>query len=366
VKPLLVDLETAWRGGQNQALLLLKGLRDLGHTPELVAAHNSALGERAAAAHIPVHYVSRGLFRLPAAWKIRKLLRNRPFDRFDLVHANEAHGVSAAWLAGAHHRAPFVISRRVGYPIGKSALAQARYHAAARIVANSQWVADQAAASGAPRDKITVVYEGAEIPPRFTAQQRKVARARWNLPADTPLLGCVGVLLPDKGQEWLIRALAEIRREAPGASAKLLLAGDGPKRLQLESLARELNVSDAVIFAGFVTDVETVYAALDVFVLPSFFEALNNSLLAAMAYEIPSISFNRGALGEIIEDGRSGLLVEAANIPALRDCTLKILRDPVAAKKLAEAGRFRIEQNFSAKKMIDDTLRLYESLAPPP
>src|SRR6478609_7483619 len=114
VKPLLVDLETAWRGGQNQALLLLKGLRDRGHQPELVAATNSALGQRAAAAGIPVHYVSRGFFRLAAALKIRQLLAS---SRFDLVHANEAHAVSAAWLAGTHKRAPFVIWRRVGYPI---------------------------------------------------------------------------------------------------------------------------------------------------------------------------------------------------------------------------------------------------------
>jgi L-malate glycosyltransferase len=359
VKPLLVDLETAWRGGQNQALLLLKGLRELGHAPELVAAHGSALGERAAAAKVTVHYVSRGFFRLPAARKIRSLVRRGDFD---LVHANEAHAVSASWLAQAHRRVPFIISRRVGYRIGKSTLAQARYHAGARIIANSRWVADQAVASGAHREKLTVVYEGAEIPPRLTPQQRVAARARWNIAADTPLLGCVGVLLPDKGQEWLIRALAEIRREPATSSAKLLLAGDGSTRPQLESLARELRVSDAVIFAGFVKDVENVYAALDVFLLPSFFEALNNSLLTAMAYEIPSISFNRGALGEIIEDGRSGLLVEAANTPALRDATLKILRDPQAAKKMAEAGRTRIEQNFSAQKMVDSTLELYKSL----
>jgi glycosyltransferase involved in cell wall biosynthesis len=357
VKPLLVDLETAWRGGQNQALLLLTGLRELSHAPELLAADGSALGERAAAAQIPVHYVSRGLFRLPAARKIRSLLRD---GAFDLIHANEAHAVSAVWLAGAHKRVPFVISRRVGYPIGKNRLAQARYFAATRIVANSQWVADQAAASGVAREKLAVIYEGAEIPPRFTPQQRAAARARWSVSTDAPVLGCVGVLLPDKGQDWLIRALAELRRDVP--AAKLLLAGDGPTRPQLESLTRELGVSDAVIFAGFVKDVENVYAALDVFLLPSFFEALNNSLLAAMAYEIPSISFRRGALGEIIEEGRSGLLVEAANTAALRDAVLKFLRDPRAAKKMAEAGRIRIEQDFSAQRMITATAGLYESL----
>src|SRR5206468_8896382 len=137
------------------------------------------------------------------ALPICRLLATR---QFDIVHANEAHAVSAAWLAGAHKRVPFVISRRVGYPIGKSRLARARYQAASRIVANSGWVAEQAAASGAPREKLIVIYEGAEIPRLFTLQQRQSARARWSISNDTPLLGCVGVLLPDKGQEWLIRA----------------------------------------------------------------------------------------------------------------------------------------------------------------
>jgi glycosyltransferase involved in cell wall biosynthesis len=358
VIPLLVDLETAWRGGQNQALLLLRGLRARGHQAELVAAQQSALGERAAASGVPVHFVSRGMLRLPAAWKIRELLRS---GGFDLVHANEAHAATAAWLAGTHRRVPLVISRRVGYPIGKSRLARARYAAAVRIVANSKWVADQAAASGAPPETLTVVYEGAEIPPRLTSGQRQAARQRWGIPGEAPLLGCVGVLLPDKGQEWLIRALAETRKEFP--TAKLLLAGDGPCRTQLESQARELGLTDAVIFAGFVKDVQSVYAALDVFLLPSFFEALNNSLLAAMAYEIPSIAFHRGALGEIIEDTKSGLLVEAANVPALEGATATILRDPAYATKIGAAGRRRVEDNFSAEKMVEGMIQVYATLA---
>src|SRR5690242_10798853 len=84
-------------------------------------------------------------------------------------------------------------SRRVGYPVGKGFVAQARYRAAARIVANSKWVAERAAASGVPREQIEVVYEGAEIPPPFTAEQRQNARARWGISQSTKLLGCVGV-----------------------------------------------------------------------------------------------------------------------------------------------------------------------------
>ena len=355
MKPLLVDLETAWRGGQNQALLILKGLRQRGHEPELVAANGSALAERANASGARVHYVSRGLWRVPAARKIRELVLS---GGFDLVHANEAHAVSAVWLAGAHKHIPFVISRRVGYPIGKSWIARARYEAAASIVANSKWVAEQVAASGAAREKLTVVYEGAEIPARFTQEQRQNARARWGISGDAPLLGCVGVLLPDKGQEWLIRALAEIRRDFQ--NAKLLLAGDGPCRGRLEALAQELGIADAVLMPGFVADVENVYAALDVFLLPSFFEALNNSLLAAMAYEIPTIAFNRGALGEIIEHEKNGLLVSGPDVNEISGAVRKILQKRDLAASFGEEGRRRVQANFSAERMVEGMIRIYE------
>ena len=115
-----------------------------------------------------------------------------------------------------------------------------------------------------------------------------------------------------------------------------------------------------MIFAGFVRDVESVYAALDVFLLPSFFEALNNSLLAAMAYEIPSIAFDRGALGEIIEHRKSGLLVEAANPQALREAVASFLRTPPFARQLGVAGRLRVEENFSAAKMVDGMMGVYD------
>jgi len=355
VKPLLVDLETAWRGGQNQALLLLKGLRKHGHEPELIAARGSALGERARASGIPVHTVRRGWLHIPAALAVRKTLA---FRRFDLVHANEAHAVSAAWLAGAHRTVPLVISRRVGYPIGRGRIARSRYEAATRIIANSQWVADQASASGAPKQNISVVFEGAEIPPRLSPERRLAARSRWQQPHDTPLLGCVGVLSPDKGQEWLIRAVAALRDEFPGL--RLLLAGDGPCRGELETLAHNLGVTDRIVFAGFVKDVENVYAAVDVFLLPSFFEALNNSLLAAMTYEIPSIAFRRGALSEIIEDGTSGLLVEAANVAELTSAIRRVLQDRSLAKTLGGNGRHRVETCFSADRMVEGILRVYE------
>jgi glycosyltransferase involved in cell wall biosynthesis len=358
VKVLLVDMETEWRGGQNQALLLLKGLRDRGHAAELVAASAGELQRRACAAGIPVHAVPRNFLRARAAAEISRLTKTQ---NYSIVHVNEPHALTAAWLARAHHRARLLVSRRVGYPISRNWFARLRYDAAARIVAISRWSAERVIGSGIPESKLAIVYEGIEIPARPSGEQRAQARARWGVPADAPLLGCVGVLSPDKGQEWLIRALADLRKKFP--SAKLLLAGDGPCRERLQRLARELGVADAVIFAGFISDVDSVYAALDMFLLPSFFEALSNALMSAMAYAIPSVAFNLGGPAEIIEDGKSGLLVEPANVESLCTAISKILDDVAVANRMGENGRYRIEQDFSAAKMVGEMLRVYEESA---
>ena len=301
-----------------------------------------------------------GLLRFPAASRVRQLLRS---GSYDIVHANEAHAVTAAWLAmrrGGTGHTKFVISRRVGYPIGRGALAQARYRAAARIVAISKWSADRVMRSGIPAEKITIVHEGVELPVMPDAERRAGARARFGIGADEALLGCIGVLSPDKGQEWLIRALPLVRRECPGA--KLILAGDGPCRERLESLAGEMNLTEAVIFTGFVADVETIYAALDVFLLPSMFEALSNALMTAMAYGIASIAFNSGGPAEIIDHEKSGLLVSGPNAEEIAGAILRVLRDPGLSARLRAGGRARIAERFSASKMVDAMLSVYESV----
>ncbi len=355
--PLIVDLETEWRGGQNQALLLLKGLYERGHAAELVATHGSSLSHRAKKAGIYVHSVSRRIPRLAAAAKIRSVLAD---GRIELVHANEAHAVTAAWLALRNRSLPFIVSRRVGFPLGKGRIAQGRYRRADGILANSRWVADQAIASGAPAEKVRVVYEGVEIPTLPSADVKEAARKHWALKQSDRVLGCVGALEQDKGHEWVIRSLANLRPEFP--DCKLLVAGEGEYRQTLEALAGDLNVRDAVIFAGFVKDISAVYQAIDIFVFPSLFEGLGTSLLSAMSYAVPSITFFGCALSEIVENGQSGLQVEAKNSTQIAAAAASVLRDPDFAQRIAQVGRARVSQHFSAEHMVEETLKVYEEV----
>jgi glycosyltransferase involved in cell wall biosynthesis len=82
-----------------------------------------------------------------------------------------------------------------------------------------------------------------------------------------------------------------------------------------------------------------------------------------MAYEIPSIAFDRGALGEIIEHGKSGLLVSEPNVVEISQAAVQLLREHEFAQQVGRSGRLRVEQNFSTEKMVEGMIRVYQQLA---
>lgn len=355
MKVLYVDMDLEWRGGQSQALLTLRGVRDRGHEVELVAARDSPLAIRAAETGIAVHQVARLGLRAWAAVAIRRLLRRR----FDLVHLNEPHALTAAWLAGAHQKLPLLLSRRIGFPLRKSWVSRARYRAVNQFVANSRNVAQSLMDSGIAAERISIVNEGVEILPLPSADQRSRARKRWGVEDHEFLFGCVSVFVPEKGQRHLIETLPRVKMLHP--EVRLLLAGDGACRQELQTLATQLGQSEAVLFPGFVNNVEEVYAALDAFAFPSEFEGLGTALQAAMAAGLPCISTNRGALGEVVDQERTALVVEPDG-KELSVAMLRLLDDDDLRKKLGEAGRREVEERFSADRMVENTLRLYEDV----
>jgi glycosyltransferase involved in cell wall biosynthesis len=357
LRTLHVDLGRRWRGGQNQALLLACGLRDREHQAEMVAAAGSPLAERAGASGLRVHRVGPGVTRLRAALQLRRLLRR---SQYDVVHCHDAHGLAAAWLGGAHRLTAVVASRRVAYPLSGTVWGLARYQRARRIVAVSRFVRESVLACGLSPEQVEVVYDGVEMPPLVSSQDRIDSRRQWGLDAEAPLLGCVGYLLPEKGQETLIRALPLIAERYP--QCRLLLAGDGPCRSRLARLAAGFGVQQSVVFAGHVDDVARVYRALDVFLFPSLAEPLGSSLLAAMAHSRPCVAVGRGAVPEIIEDSRNGLLVAAPEPSEFAAALMRLLEDPPLASRLGATARRTVEEHFTANRMIEATLALYRRI----
>ena len=356
MRVLYVDLEREWRGGQSQALLTLRGLLERGHEVELVAARKSPLAMRSLKAGITVHGVARLGLRACAAAAIRGLLAR--YD-FQLVHLNEPHALTAAWLAAAHKKLPLLLSRRIGFPLRKGWVTRARYAAVERFVANSRSVAQSLIECGIAAERISIVNEGVEVLPLPSFEQRSSARTRWGVKDHDFLFGCVSVFVPEKGQRHLIEALATVRESHP--EAWLLLAGDGECREELVALAKRLGQSEAVLFPGFVDDVAKVYDALDAFVFPSEFEGLGTALQSAMAAGLPSISTKRGALAEVVDHERTALVVEP-DAKEFAAAMLRVMTDADLRKKLSVSGRREVQQRFSAERMVDCTLQVYEDV----
>ena len=292
------------------------------------------------------------------ALRLRRLLAEK---HFDVVHAHDAHALTAAWLASAHRRTRVVASRRLAYPLHTNPLAQARYRSVSRLLAVSRFVAENALVSGLPAHMVEVVYDGVEVPLLPSAEARQKARHHWSIGENDSLLACVGYLLPEKGQETLLGALPALLSEFP--RCRLLLAGDGPCRKRLESLARKLGVERAVHFAGFLEDLASVYTALDIFLFPSLAEPLGTSLLSAMARAVPVVASEGGAVREVVEHGRTGLLVPAGDAAATARAVLRLLREPALATRLGAAARVAVKERFTADRMVEHTLRVHHEVS---
>jgi glycosyltransferase involved in cell wall biosynthesis len=355
VRPLIVDLGRDFRGGQDQALLLLRGLLARGHSPELIAIRDSLLARRAKEAGISTHGVSSRWRRLGAARVIRQLVRAR---RVEVIHANEPHALTSAWLARAHRAVPLIVSRRVELPLSRDPLSLMRYRATRCVVAVSDFVRQSVLASGLPAGLVEVIYVGVEIPGKISLGARDAARSRFGIPPESVCLGNVAALVPEKGHVLLLHALAALRGQFP--RCVLLLAGEGPEQSNLQALVRQLRLEQIVKFAGFVPDVEGVYAATDLFIFPSHQEPLAVAMLSAMAYSLPVVAFARGGNPEALEDGKNGLLANELDAGALAAAIARLLADPAEARRLGEAARATVISRFSADQMVEGTLRLYE------
>jgi L-malate glycosyltransferase len=335
---------------------MLRGLSQRRHQVVLAAPKNSLLVVRAAEIGITVRSVPRFGMRFRAVSVLRDLMERQTFD---LIHLNEPHAMSAAWLAGAHNHSPLLLSRRIGFPLRANWASRASYRAITKFIANSKDVAQSLTASGIAEERISIVNEGVDLPPRTTTEMRKTARNLWKVKDEEFLFGCVSVLVPEKGQRHLIEALAQVRAVRP--QARLILAGDGSCRSELESQAKSLHQSEAVLFPGFVKNIDQIYHALDAFVFPSEFEGLGTALQTAMAYELPCVSTSRGALAEVVQPEKTALVAEPDGTEFAK-AMLRLMEDVSLRRQLGSAGRQEVEHRFSAELMVENTIRVYESV----
>ena len=172
---------------------------------------------------------------------------------------------------------------------------------------------------------------------------------------------CVGRLVSSKGQRILIEAVARLRKA--GHDVKLQLVGDGPDRADLEELVRELDLSQAVAFAGIVNqdNIGAYYRDADIFALASFAEGIPVVLMEAMAMEIPCVATRITGIPELIEDGVSGLLVAPSDVDGLAAAIERLIASAELCGSLGNAGRLRVQQQYELSGSADRLTEIFLS-----
>jgi glycosyltransferase involved in cell wall biosynthesis len=202
---------------------------------------------------------------------------------------------------------------------------------------------------GLPAGKVEVVHYGLDGLPRA-----------WNanppLDIGRPLLLAVCRLEAQKGLDTAVRALAEVPQ------ATLLVLGEGPDRAALELLAASLGVRERVLLPGRVGDVAALYAQADVVVHPARWEGFGLAMLEGMLASRPIVAARAGSAPELVDDGRTGLLVPVDDSQALAEAVSSLLADPARAAAMGAAGLERARAEFSVARMAERTLALYEAV----
>ena len=211
-----------------------------------------------------------------------------------------------------------------------------------------------------PEKKIQVIHNGIEFTPKNDSSDTLGMRSSLGLDGKAPIMGTAARMEDIKNIPMMLRAFQRVLGLYPNAC--LLLAGDGSKLGELKTIARQMEISDNVLFLGQRSDLDVIYPLLEVFLLSSYTEGISVSLLEAMCCGIPAVVTRVGGNPEITIDGKTGFLVPSDDDALMAEKILMLLSNRAIAEELGRNGRVRALDHFSFSGMMDKYLCLYRSL----
>ena len=201
-----------------------------------------------------------------------------------------------------------------------------------------------------PDEKIRILQNGIATA-QFEIPADHRVRAELGIAADAPVAGIVAALRPEKDHATFLRAARIVVDAMP--QAKFLVVGEGPMRVQVETLCAKLNLSSSVVFTGSRKDVDRILSAMDVFVLSSrTVECFPIAVLEAMAAGLPTVSTDVGGVHEMLIDGVTGFLVPHSDPRQLANRILQLFSDPDLARRMGRAARSKVKSEFDLRRTV--------------
>lgn len=377
-KILFVITKSNWGGAQEYVYTLARRFHEVGADTVVAFGGTGAkgaavglLGARLREAGVRTHFINSftrdmGLVReCKAFFELAAIIRH---ERPDILHLNSSKAGGLGGVAGRLLGIRRIVYTAHGWPHLESRPLYQRVliwlGSWATILFSHLVIAvSKGEVRAAPvwfsRRKIKLVYNG--ISP-FPLKARDEARAKIEKYAEGPRSFSfwyltVSELHPNKGLDLLIRAFDEVARERDDTA--LVVIGEGTAREELVSLARSLPCSSRVFFTGFVPEARELLSAADTYVLSSHKEGFPFVMLEAGMAQLPVVATRVGAIPEIIEDERSGILVPKGNLPALAGAMARMREEEAFRVRAGLALRARVVRDFSEEAMLLNTISAY-------
>jgi glycosyltransferase involved in cell wall biosynthesis len=296
-----------------------------------------------------------------ADWRaVRQIEEYIQEDAVDLVHTHgykaDLYGYLAAWrchkpvVATCHNWVGGTAALGIYNHLDRMALK--KFNALAAV---SDAVAQRLLAFGVPSEKIKTIANGIDVTAFERAQPLPLLKDEGSI-----VVGVVARLDLQKGFEYLLRAARELCKMFPGL--KIVIAGEGPDRSAIEEMIEQYGLQSSVVLAGQQSNMPAVYAAMDIFVLPSLNEGLPMTVLEAMAASKPVIATRVGAIPSVIRDGENGLLVAPKDSEGLRNAVASLLNDPERRRRLGDRAHAWVSQNYTSEAMALKYREMYEEV----
>jgi len=368
-------------GAQENTLLSAIGLRnDADFQPVLVTGPavgaEGSLLERAAKEKIQTVIVNE-LVRpiaprkdLKAYFILRRIIReHRPV----IVHTHSSKAGIIGRQAAKDENVPVIIHTIHGPPFHafekrwRNALYAFLERRAARLSDALVCVADAMrdqylARNIGTQDQYITIRSGMEIEPYLTKYDRPATRNRLGIPANAFVFAKIARIAPLKGHEDVLAAAGKIIKDCP--NIHFLFIGDGELRDKIEKLVNKSGMVENVTFTGLVPPdaIPELLGAADCLVHASYREGLPRAVVQGMLAGLPAIAYATDGTPEVIEDGRTGYLLQVADVQGFADRMKLIVEDPLRSREMGLAGRERVKGEFSWQNMSNELIRLYRSI----
>lgn len=354
----IVHVETGrhFYGGAQQVIWLLRGLRSAGIDCELICPPDAEIFVVAENEGISVAPLAcAGDHDLRFAWQLRKLLRE---TMPDLVHCHSRRG--ADFLGGWAARSagvPAVLSRRVDNPEA-GWIADLRYRPFRKVIAISENVASVLTRNGFEWSRLKVIRDAVDVESINVEPDRGVLHDEFKIPSAAFCIAVVAQLIPRKGHRFILDVLPGLCAAHP--FIRVVFFGAGESESTLRALARKLGLSATVQFAGFRHDLDDYLAAFDLMVHPAEREGLGVAMLKGAAAGLPVIAFDIAGATEAVVHGKTGVLIPPGDLAGLQKAIELMIDEPAMRSELGQAGRKRMQDEFSVATMVESHIELYE------